>query len=69
MAVLVAGVALVARAPLWIAFAVVASGIALGVGSLAARRLGGVLVGDVYGATIVVLDVAILAAIAVVQGH
>jgi adenosylcobinamide-GDP ribazoletransferase len=69
LAVLLAGVALVARAPLWIAFAVVASGIALGVGSLAARRLGGVLVGDVYGATIVVLDVAILAAIAVAQGH
>jgi adenosylcobinamide-GDP ribazoletransferase len=69
MAGLVVCVALVARAPLWIAFAVVAIGIALGFGSVAARRLGGVLVGDVYGATIVVLDVAILGAIALLQGH
>jgi len=69
MAVLLACVACIARAPLWIAFAVVAAGIALAFGSLAARRLGGVLVGDVYGATIVVLDVAVLAAIALLQGH
>jgi cobalamin synthase len=43
--------------------------VALRRGRAAARRLGGVLVGDVYGATIVVLDVTLLSAIALLQGH
>ncbi len=62
-------IALAARAPVWIAVAAAACAIALLFGRGAARRLGGVLVGDVYGATIVALEVVILTAIALVQGH
>jgi cobalamin synthase len=63
------GLAVAAREPAWIAAGLVACGASLVVGRSAARRLGGVLVGDVYGATIVGLDVALLAAIALLQGH
>ncbi len=58
-----------ARSPLWLVAAACACGLALLLGRAAARRLGGVLVGDVYGATIVVLDVTLLSAIALLQGH
>jgi cobalamin synthase len=68
------GVALVALAlgahhARWLAAGALACGASLGFGRTAAGRLGGVLVGDVYGATIVGLDVALLAAIALLQGH
>jgi cobalamin synthase len=66
---LLIALALGAHAPLWIGAGVLACGVSLGLGRVAARRLGGVLVGDVYGATIVVIDVALLATIAVLQGH
>jgi len=62
-------IAIAARAPLWIATAVAACGLSLALGGAASRRLGGVLVGDVYGATIVVLEVGMLTAIALLQGH
>ncbi len=58
-----------ARAPLWLAAAVGAVLLAQLIGRGAARRLGGVLVGDVYGATIVVLEVGLIASIALLQGH
>ena len=68
-AIVLVAIALGAHAPWWILVGVVAAGFALVLGEAAARRLGGVLVGDVYGATIVVLDVAVLTAIAGLQGH
>jgi adenosylcobinamide-GDP ribazoletransferase len=67
--IVLVAIALVARAPLWIAAAALACALALLLGRIAARRLGGVLVGDVYGATIVVLDVTLLTAVALLQGH
>ncbi len=63
------GLAAGAHAPWWLAAGLAACGASLGFGRVAARRLGGVLVGDVYGATIVGLDVALLTAIALLQGH
>jgi adenosylcobinamide-GDP ribazoletransferase len=62
-------IALAAHEPRWVAAEILACGAALAIGRIAARRLGGVLVGDVYGATIVALDVALLTVIAVSQGH
>ena len=64
-----AAIAFAARAPAWIAVATFACAIALLSGRSAARRLGGVLVGDVYGAMIVALEIVALTAIVVVQGH
>jgi adenosylcobinamide-GDP ribazoletransferase len=64
-----AACALAARAPWWIACGAAACALSLGLGRVAARRLGGVLVGDVYGATIVALEVVLLTAIALLQGH
>jgi adenosylcobinamide-GDP ribazoletransferase len=64
-----AGLALAAHAPQWLAAGALACAAALLLGRAAAGRLGGVLVGDVYGAMIVVLDVALLAAIALLHGH
>ena len=68
-AIVLVAIALGAHAPWWILAGVAAAGLALLLGEAAARRLGGVLVGDVYGATIVVIDVALLTAIAGLQGH
>ncbi len=48
----------------WLGAACVACVISLGLGRLAARRLGGGLAGDVYGALIVVLEVALFIAFA-----
>jgi adenosylcobinamide-GDP ribazoletransferase len=64
-----AGLALAAHAPLWIAAGATAAVAALALGRAMARRLGGVLVGDAYGAIVVILDVALLSAIALLQGH
>ncbi len=66
---LLVAIAFGARAPWWIAAAAIACALALVLGRLAARRLGGVLTGDVYGATIVALDVVLLTGIALLQGH
>jgi len=63
------GLAVAAHALWWLLAGLAACGASLGFGRVAARRLGGVLVGDVYGATIVALDVALLAVIALLQGH
>jgi len=62
-------IALAAHDPGWLAAEALACGASLAIGRWAARRLGGVLVGDVYGATIVALDVTLLSAIALLQGH
>ena len=51
-------------APIWIALIALATLGSLGIGTFASRRLGGALTGDVYGATIVVLDVLLLVALA-----
>lgn len=63
------GLAVAARAPWWLGAAGLACAASLLLGRTAAGRLGGVLVGDVYGAIIVVLDVALLSAIALLHGH
>ena len=52
-------------APYWIPLIALAMLGSLGIGGFAARRLGGSLTGDVYGAAVVVLDVLLLAGIAV----
>ena len=62
-------VAVGARAPSWIVLMPLAAGLALVLGRAAAQRLGGVLVGDVYGAIIVVLEVVLVTVIACLQGH
>ncbi len=61
--------ALAAHEPRWIVAEGCACAVALAFGRIAAGRLGGVLVGVVYGATIVGLDVALLTVIALLQGH
>jgi adenosylcobinamide-GDP ribazoletransferase len=66
---ILAAIALGARAPLWLLASALACAAALAIGRWAAQRLGGVLVGDVYGATIVVLDASLLTGIALLQGH
>jgi adenosylcobinamide-GDP ribazoletransferase len=49
----------------WLALLLLpAAGVALGLGAWCASRLDGVLVGDCYGAIVVVLEVALLAAVA-----
>jgi adenosylcobinamide-GDP ribazoletransferase len=51
--------------PVLLVLAVAAAALALGLGRLAAARLGGALVGDVYGAIVTVLEVGLLAAASV----
>ncbi len=50
--------------PRWIPLIVPAAALALGIGAFAARRLGGGITGDVYGAAIVLAEVLTLAGIA-----
>lgn len=54
-------------APVWMTFVPFAFVLALALGNIAAPRLGGVLVGDVYGAIVVALDVLLLSGIALVR--
>ncbi len=69
MAALLVLLALAAHAPMWLALLAGAIVVALLIGRSAAQRLGGVLVGDVYGATIVITEVGLMSGMALLQGH